>query len=214
MSLPCMKRKKGAAGKNTRLVPTMPPVIARVCPPPISLGSSVSILHRGVSLLAALTFEKAVIADHQHLKGDSFFKLADRNRFRESLAIPAGVHIWLAAFRGKGPFRLYFKRNSMLDLRQRTFDVSVRPGLDFLTFTYVAGHLAIQLVASRWKDKLNSRPLPKTESDGSFDSAAVQFWPPDGFAVSWPPSQYFDDKTIATFAERFDDIVSIRHRKK
>jgi hypothetical protein len=27
------------------------------------------------------------------------------------------------------------------------------------------------------EDKLNSRPLPRVKSDGSFDSAAVQFWP-------------------------------------
>jgi hypothetical protein len=44
-----------------------------------------------VSLLAAFAFEKAVIADHLHLKGIPFFRFADRDRSRESLAIPAGV---------------------------------------------------------------------------------------------------------------------------
>jgi hypothetical protein len=70
------------------------------------------------------------------------------------------------------------------------------------------------LNASRWKDKFNSRPLPRVESHGSFDSAAVQFWPPDGFAVSWPPYQYFNDKTITKFAKRFDnDVLLVRHKK-
>ena len=68
----------------------------------IRFGHSVSILQRGVSLLAGFEFEKAVIADHLHLKGDPFFKFADRDRFRESLAIPAGVQIWLAALQGMG----------------------------------------------------------------------------------------------------------------
>ena len=86
---------------------------------------------------------------------------------------------------------------------------------EFLTFTYTAGYLVIQMTASRWADKLNSRPLPRVESDSSFDSAAVQIWPPDGFAVSWPPSHYFNDKTITTFAERFDDdVLLVRHPKK
>src|SRR5262245_46350369 len=36
MSLPCMKRKNGAAGQNTIAVATIPPVIAPVCPPPFT----------------------------------------------------------------------------------------------------------------------------------------------------------------------------------
>jgi hypothetical protein len=66
------------------------------------------------------------------------------------------------------------------------FEVHIRAALEFLTFTYVAGHLVIALAASSWEGKPNSRPLPRVKSDGSFDSAAVQFWPPDGFAVSCP----------------------------
>ena len=80
------------------------------------------------------------------------------------------------------------------------FEVHIRAALEFVTFTYVAGHLVIQLAASGWEDKLNSRPLPRVKSDGSFASAAVQFWPPDGFAVSCPPSHYSDDKAITTVA--------------
>ena len=38
--------------------------------------------------------------------------------------------------------------------------------------------------------------------------------PPDGFAVSCPPSHYSDDKTITTFAGRFDDVVLVRHPKQ
>ena len=170
-------------------------------------GSSASILHRGVSLLAAFAFEKAVISDHLHLKDEPFFKSADRYRFRESLVIPGGVQMWLAAYRGRGPFRLHFKRHTEFDLR-------FRGDLELLPFTYVAGHLVIQLVAMKWKDKLNARPLPRIESGTSFDSAAVEFWPPDGFPVSWPPSDYFDDQTITIFAERFDDdVLRVRHRR-
>ena len=62
-----------------------------------------SILYQGVCLLAQFAFEKAVIADHMHLKAeDPFFTSMDRNRFRESFDIPDGVQMWLAAFCGRG----------------------------------------------------------------------------------------------------------------
>jgi hypothetical protein len=174
----------------------------------IVLGPRVSILQRGASLLAAFAFEKAVIADHLYSREEPFFEFVDRDRFRQSLAVPDGIQMWLAAFHGeRGLYRLFFQRDIMFDLHVRAF-------VEFLTFTYSAGHLVIQLAASRWKDKFNSRPLPRVESDGSFDSAAVQFWPPDGFAVSWPPYQYFNDKTITKFAKRFDnDVLQVRHKK-
>lgn len=73
----------------------------------IRFGPSVSILQRGVSLLAAFAFEKQVIADHMHLKGGPFFKFADRDLLRESLAVSAGVQIWLATLQGRGPYKLF-----------------------------------------------------------------------------------------------------------
>jgi hypothetical protein len=82
----------------------------------IRFGPSVSILQRGVSLLAAFAFEKEVIADHMHLKGGPFLKFADRDRFRESLAIPAGVQIWLATLQGRGPYKLFFKRHRVCSM--------------------------------------------------------------------------------------------------
>lgn len=169
-------------------------------------GASQSILFRGACLLAAFAFEKAVVADYLHLKDEPFFRSADRYQFRESLNIPDGIQIWLAAYAGRAPYRLYSVRHSEFDLHSRA-------NLDLLPFTYVAGHLVIQLVAIKWQDKLSARPLPRVESDASFDSAAVQFWPPDGFPISWPPPQHFDDSTITTFAERFDnDILMVRHK--
>jgi hypothetical protein len=170
-------------------------------------GASLSILFRGVCLLAAFAFEKAVVTDYLHLKNAPFFKSVARYRFRESLDIPDGIQIWLAAYAGRAPYRLYYARHS-------EFDVHSRANLDLLPFTYVAGHLVIQLVAVKWQEKLSTRPVPRVESEASFDSATVQFWPPDGFPVSWPPPQYFDDSTITTFAGRFDnDVLLVRHRK-
>jgi hypothetical protein len=73
----------------------------------ILLGPRVSILQRGASLLAAFAFEKAVIADHLHSREDPFFEFVDRVRFRQSLAVPEGIQMWLAAFHGtRGPYRL------------------------------------------------------------------------------------------------------------
>jgi hypothetical protein len=170
-------------------------------------GASLSILFRGVCLLAAFVFEKAVVADYLHLKVAPFFNSAARYRFQQSLDIPDGIQIWLAAYAGRAPYRLSSVRHS-------EFDVHFRANLDLFPFTYVAGHLVIQLVAIKWQDKLSTRPVPRVESDASFDSVAVQIWPPDGFPVSWPPPQYFDDNTITTFAERFDnDVLLVRHRK-
>src|SRR5215831_11483615 len=100
-------------------------------------GCSMSILFQGVCLLAQFAFEKAVIADHLHLKDeDPFFKSVDRDRFRESFVIPDGVQMWLAAFRGRGVYRLYSKRHL-------TFDLQTRSNLEELSFAYVAGHLVI-----------------------------------------------------------------------
>jgi len=55
----------------------------------------------------AFAFEKAVIADHLHLKRDPFFNLPTEIVFGSSLAIPAGVQIWLAEFRGQSALQAF-----------------------------------------------------------------------------------------------------------
>ena len=82
------------------------------------------------------------------------------------------------------------------------------------TFTYVVGHLVLQLQAVKWMYKLEGRSLPEVQADSSYDPAAIQFWPPNGLPISWPPSEYFDDKTIVDFAERFDKPVALTRHKR
>lgn len=60
-------------------------------------GASVSILHRGVRLLAAFAFEKAVVADYLHLKEDPFFRSSHRHRLKMTVFYTAGAAAALTA---------------------------------------------------------------------------------------------------------------------
>jgi hypothetical protein len=85
------------------------------------------------------------------------FKICRPRSFSGILTIPAGVQIWLATLQGRGPYKLFL---SAAVCSMCTFE-------PLWNSTYVAGLLAIQLAASRWEDKIKSRPLPRVKSDGS-----------------------------------------------
>src|SRR5437870_1568909 len=77
-------------------------------------GARVSLLTRGIVTLAVFAFKCAVVANYMALNESPFFTPHTRHRFRESLIIPAGVHMWLAAFQGKhlfaGRFIAYYAK--------------------------------------------------------------------------------------------------------
>jgi len=169
----------------------------------IQHGAPVSLLGRGVESLAAFAFKCAVVADHMNAR-PPFFSPHVRNRFREHLEIPDGIRMWIAAFQGisraSGRFNSYYALPNNKHVGE----------LDFFVFTYAAGHLAIQVVAPRWKRfHLYGGELPRVVADSLWDPAAIEFWPASGFPLPWPPSHYLDDETFLAFTDRFSRTMKV-----
>ena len=63
--------------------------------------------------------------------------------------------------------------------------------LRFFTFTFLAGHLAFQVHATKWASLHNlGNPLPPVEFETQWDTrTTTEFWPDRyGFPVEWPPA--------------------------
>jgi hypothetical protein len=165
-------------------------------------GKSLCILPTGTELLAAFLFMKAAVAATQVAQDDEpFFTRAQRERLRISREAPElGIRMWVGAFDGKplhsGRFNPAILSTQAPQLR----------GVEYFTFTYLAGHLLLQLLATRWKHVYHrSRPIPPLlRPDPFWDQAVVQFWPPtNDMRLTWPPGKYFDDDGLQYFINRF-----------
>ena len=171
----------------------------------IRAGDAVRCQEKDLHLLAAWTFKSAVVADHAHLHGHPFFSPRERSEFGLTLALPPGIKIWIATFRG---IHVYSGR----------FDCQVvepcAPGplrdIEFYAFTYVAGHLVLQLLSPRWKDPLRrNRFAPSLRPDSAWETAVTQFWPTAGSVLSWPISPHLSDDSIDLFMNRFAVPISV-----
>jgi hypothetical protein len=166
---------------------------------PFSLGA------RDAALLAAFTFMKAVVTNHCH-DDEPFFTRAARERFRTSLVIPPLVKMWFAAYRGES---VMSTKNNLSIISSS----SPGPlyGMEFCSFTYVVGKLALQLLAVRWQNiHHRSRPLVTLSPNIAWEPAVTQFWPHDGPSlISWPPPKYLGDDSIQAFIQRFQMPVNI-----
>jgi hypothetical protein len=161
---------------------------------------------RDPALLAAFTFLKAIVADHAIKKENPFFTRAVREQFRVSLAIPPEVQIWIAAYQGA---QRYSGRCSNAILTPN--EPSPLYGIEFYSFTYVVGHLVLQLHAPRWKYvHRRSATLPVLSPHDQWSPATIQVWPSNGSAVSWPPSKYLGDNIIEAFINRFALPIRMR----
>jgi hypothetical protein len=169
-------------------------------------GTSLSFAVRDTALLAAFAFMKAVVADHAIQKDYPCFTRTDRERFRESLTIPSGVQMWIAAYQG---VKRYSGRccNAILTPNEP----SPFYGIEFYSFTYVVGQLALQVHAARWKH-IHRRiiPLPVINPHDQWRPAAIRFWPSDGSTFSWPPSKYLGDNIIEAFINRLSLPIRMR----
>jgi len=167
---------------------------------PFSLGP------RDAALLAAFTTMKAVVTNHA-VENDPFFTRAAREKLRTSLIVPPMTKMWLSAFQGAA--RLSTKSN--LYMVSQTEPGGPLSGMQFLGFTYVVGHLTLQLLAPRWKHIHDrGKPLLSLNPNAYWEPAATLYWPHAGSSVSWPPSKYLSDDTIQGFIERFAEPVNIR----
>lgn len=164
----------------------------------------VTLLPCGIASMAAFTFKTAVVADHiRHYRGRPFFLYAARKQFARTLAIPNGVQMWCAAFRGK----------YLLSGRYTTHYAKINTGrfkgFELYIFTYVVGFLVLQLTATRWAS-IAKRPafMPVlTQNDTIWRRVSIPFWPSDGTPITWPPLEHFDDQGIEVFAERWGRIA-------
>lgn len=164
---------------------------------PFSLGA------RDAAILAAFTFMKAVATNHLT---DPFFSRAAREKFGSSLVLPPLLKIWFAAYQGEARIST---RNSFSVVSTTT--PGPLYGMEFCSFTHVVGHLALQLLAPRWK-RIEHRGLPLLSLNPNvyWEQATVLFWPHNGDFLSWPPSKYLGDDVIQTFIERFNMPVNVR----
>jgi hypothetical protein len=161
---------------------------------PFSLGA------RDAVILAAFTFMKAAVTNHLTVhEYEPFFTRAAREKFRTSLTVPPMVKMWFAAFQGKA--RISTRSNFNI---ASASTLGPLYGMEFGSFSYVAGKLALQLLAPRWK-RIDHRgnPLVSLTPHAFWDPAVTLFWPHSGEFLSWPPSKHFDDDMIQEFIERF-----------
>jgi hypothetical protein len=140
---------------------------------------------------------KAAVLDTENAK--PYFSSAMCHHFRHTFEMPKGVQIWLASFRGPQRFE------ANVDTRHSLFTSSRFAGYQFFIFTYLIGHLVIQLTFPRWTRLSRRRPpLPAWIPAEFWRAATIDLYP--GIpALSWPPLLYFDRNGIQAFRKRLAD---------
>lgn len=168
-------------------------------------GTPMCFLPEGAKLFSAFAFKTAVVIDHiRPSRGRPFFAPYQRKRFSETPEIPPGVQVWISAFRGE----------SAVSGRYTTHYAQIRggtmKGFELYIFTFVAGFLAYQLVGSRWIS-IAKKPIevPMLTQNPQWDRASIPLWPDNGQPVIWPPSQYFNDKFLNLYAQRWEKLKEV-----
>ena len=125
--------------------------------------------------IAIFAFKCAVIADHSSFlkpkfkNRELFFSADCRTAFRQSLAIPEGVQMWLAASQkiGRGTFRDTY----------RPSPPSVARGFELYELTYGVGYLIFQLVATRWLGDGSKGDLLRFGHGRYWNKFCLPLWP-------------------------------------
>jgi hypothetical protein len=167
---------------------------------PFSLGA------RDAAILAAFTFMKAAVTNHLTThEYEPFFTRAARETFRSSLIVPPFTKMWFAAYQGEA--RMSTRSNFGI---ASTDAPGPLQGIEFGSFSYVVGKLALQLLTPRWKNiHHRGKPLVSLTPNKYWEQATTLFWPHSGGFVSWPPSKYLGDDMLQTFIERFNSPVNV-----
>lgn len=153
----------------------------------VSKCSPVVLNAEGIAAVAAWGFLKAVVADHMSDLTGPFYTFADRQLFRQTLAIPRGVQMWLAGtLRHRGVFKGY-TIDTPLNTPQR-FELNC--------FTYSLGHFAIQVVGSKWKRKALRRHAnpPSVRQGIPWVRTSITIWPNIPAPIAWPASMFLGDR--------------------
>jgi hypothetical protein len=165
--------------------PALSPLISDTSSRVLPIGVLVSI---GIFL-----FMKAVIADHLGTGGDPFFTIEERHRFRETLCIPPGLSMWIGAL--EDGFRGTFKTLHVIPVAATENDFGL------YVFTFVVGHLVLQLVGAKWATRNPRIILPPKQRDSDSDYV-TWFWPIVG-SVRWPPPKYIPVGFLDNLTDRW-----------
>jgi len=167
---------------------------------PFSLGA------REAALLASFTLMKAIVKNYGYANDEAFFTRAASERLRTSKVIPPAVKMWFAAYQGASRYAFHSTFHTV-----STSEPGLLEGMEFFSYTYVCGNLALQLLAPRWKDMRDrSRPLLTLKPNLYWKPATTQFWPYSGEALQWPPEKYLGDRLIKHFVYRFQSPITLR----
>jgi hypothetical protein len=133
---------------------------------PFSLGA------KDAGVLAAFTFMKAVVVNYVGSDYyEPFFARAARERFRTSLTLPPMLKMWFAAFEGEA--RMSTKSDFGI---VSTTEPGPLYGIEFGSFTYVVGKLALQLLSPRWTNlRDRGRPLHSLTPHADWGQATIQW---------------------------------------
>jgi len=154
----------------------------------------------GIAAVAAWGFLKAAVADHMYDLTDPFYPFSDRQLFRQTLAIPNGVQMWLAGMlRHRGIFKGY-TIDTPLNTPQR-FELNC--------FTYGLGHFVIQVVGSKWKKKSLRRHAgtPGVRQSFAWSSTSIPFWPNVPAPFAWPPAMFLGERAMEQFILRWNKLT-------
>jgi hypothetical protein len=154
---------------------------------------------KDIATVAVWAYTKAIVAEHSHHNTVPFWTFAERQRFRQTLAIPPGLQIWLASLPvARGLFKSYLVQTP-LNTPQR-FELNV--------FTYGLGHFVIQVVNTRWAKKAfrRHRPCPTLTQAPEWDDCSIPVWPSKGESVLWPPRRHMGDSVVDEFVQRWVKI--------
>lgn len=152
--------------------------------------------------IAIFAFKQAVVADYASVPSRTpFFSSTERHSFAATLAIPQGVHMWLAAFKEKSQgffLPLYYEYPNAANANR---------GFQLYSFTFGVGYFCFQFIGLRWINPAMAGFPGLLSQDRSWDKFTLPFWPSDGQAVRWPPSKQMTLDTAHRFIYRWNEMV-------
>lgn len=153
--------------------------------------------------LAIFAFKTAAVIDLMPVrqkKSPPFFSHSIRSAFRDNLAIPPRVWMWMCP---------YIPAHIRADIFTSSYYVDVPDvgRMEFYICTYAIGHFVFQLLSFK---TTYTRPLRITPGDTEFNTTAVMFWPQIVPNFVWPsPFALRSVEELEKFHRRWEVITPI-----
>jgi len=161
---------------------------------PLIRGTSARVIPiRLLISIGIFLFMKSVVADHVGTGGDPFFTIEERYSFRNELSIPSGLSMWIGALEDSS--RGTFKTLHVVPRAATENDFGL------YIFTFVVGHLVLQLVGAKWATHNLRTILPPKQRESDSDYM-TWFWPITS-SVRWPPPKYIPVSLLDNLTNRW-----------